>query len=133
MKQIQNNMKKLCNSIFNDCDTNDKDLLNIKYKLMNAVNESFWEHARKNYWVISWDSPLGEDSESVLKGLGLVATWEGIPGYRGDVTLFLPKSKYKTCPKNIKKWFNDLVRIDHEYERILDLFDKYSQFTIKGD
>ena len=132
MKQLQENKKKLFNGVFSDYDTKGKDLLTIKYKLMNAVNASFWEHAKKNYWIISWDSPIGEDSEAVLKALGFIATWDGIPGYRGDVTLFLPKDKYKTCPKDIKEWFNTLVRIDNNYERILNLFDIHSQFTIKG-
>ena len=132
MKQLQANMEKLFNGVFSDYDTKGKDLLTIKYKLMNAVNASFWEHAKKNYWIISWDSPIGEDSEAVLKALGFIATWDGIHGYRGDVTLFLPKDKYKTCPKDIKEWFNTLVRIDNNYERILNLFDIHSQFTIKG-
>ena len=64
MKQLQANMEKLFNGVFSDYDTKGKDLLTIKYKLMNAVNASFWEHAKKNYWIISWDSPIGEDSEA---------------------------------------------------------------------
>lgn len=132
MKQLQDNMEKLFNGVFSDYDTKGKDLLTIKYKLMNAVNTSFWEHAKKNYWIISWDSPIGEDSETILKALGFVVTWNGIPGYRGDVILFLPKDKYKTCPKDIKEWFNTLVKIDNNYERILSVFDSHSQFTIKG-
>jgi hypothetical protein len=131
LNTLKDNMTDLCDTIFHGYDS--QGLLNVKYNLMNAVEDAFWSYARKNYWIISWDSPLGEDSEDILKSVGFIALWKGIPGHRGEAILFLPKDKYKECPKDIRKWFTELVRIYHRYEKLLYVFDKYSKFDVEGE
>lgn len=123
LNTLKDNMTDLCDTIFHGYDS--KGLLNVKSTLMNAVEDAFWSYARKNYWIISWDSPLGEDSEDILKSVGFIALWKGIPGHRGQVDVFLPRNKYKECP-NLKKIIETMSRLDNKYENLNYLFDKDS-------
>lgn len=124
MKQLKNNMLKLHENIFNTYD-NGKELIKIKNILNASIEQCFWDYARKNYWIICFDSPAGEESADMLNAFGVMSVWHGTPGYRGSTAVFLPKSQYKKCP-DIKKIFKTMARLNADYEDLFTLFDKDS-------
>jgi hypothetical protein len=130
MKYLKDNMLKLYGSVFNTYDNDKKNLIKIKDILHSSVEECFWQYARKNYWIIGFDSPAGEDSENLLNSIGIPAVWKGTPGYRGQVAVFLPRNKYKECP-DLKKVIETMSRLDNRYEDLNYLFDKDSIIEIE--
>lgn len=129
MKQLKNNMLKLYESAFDTYDKG-KELIKIKNILNAAAEQCFWNHAKKNYWIINFNSPAGEESEDMLNAIGIMAIWNGTPGYRGNTTVFLPKSRYKEVP-DIKAIIKTMARLDNRYDDLNYLFDDDSTIEVE--
>lgn len=86
--------------------------INILSGLREELIDITDELSKKYYTKVSFVSPLGDDSIKTLRALGITfATWKGIPGHRGDTTVYLPITMGITKPEQFIDTINALQKL----------------------
>lgn len=101
----------------------------------NCIDRKLWhvtdDYMHEHYTVVSFDSPMGSDSEWFLRDeYDLMAEWDGVLGTRGTTVLYLPKEMKIDTEEGVTGIFNALAKISNN-EELEDLFDKDSKITIE--
>lgn len=99
-------------------------LLDLGYSPLE-VQGIFYDEIRKaldkveseRYLRISFDSPQGSSSRSILRRHGYMAEWFGYDGCRGETRVYLPKTEKF---ENFKQILKDLDLLDN-YSKIQEI------------
>jgi len=101
----------------------------LKHMIQRAVNCAIDECMNEAYYRVKFNSPMGMNTENLLRDCGFDVEWDGRLGYRGNTTIYFKKDKYDL--DTVKQTQGIIEALDKIKQNNIQMFDKDTIITIE--